>query len=148
MNANMVVGAVAVIVGAAYLLQALHIPKATIGNPWAPMLFPLGLGVLMVVLGAYLFISTWIKEKRFSTGERKPPDRDFLKLMAGTIVACIAYAFLFDRAGFVVSTLLFLGSILFLVNGRKAWVTNLIVDMAFTFIIWYVFTDVLKISLP
>ena len=43
------------VLGVLYGIQAWHLPKALIGNPWAPVYFPLGLGILMTALGALLF---------------------------------------------------------------------------------------------
>ena len=58
------------------------------------------------------------------------------------------YAAAFNRFGFIVSTLLFLGGMLFLVNGRKAWLTNIAVSAAFTFGAWGLFEKLLMINLP
>uniref|UniRef100_UPI0033241479 tripartite tricarboxylate transporter TctB family protein n=1 Tax=Aminomonas paucivorans TaxID=81412 RepID=UPI0033241479 len=54
MRPNAWVGLAAVVLGVLYGIQAWHLPKALIGNPWAPVYFPLGLGILMTVLGALL----------------------------------------------------------------------------------------------
>lgn len=148
MNPNLVVGIVSTVLGLVYTLMTLRIPKASIGSPWAPVLFPLGLGVLMTVLGVYLTMMSLLKDKRIFTQQRKPLNKDFIELMVGTIVGMLAYAFLFDRIGFIASTLLFMGGIMFMVNGRKAWIKNLSVAAIFTLTVWYVFTGVLKVNLP
>lgn len=148
MNPNLVVGTVSLALGIAYTAQTLRLPKATIGSPWAPLLFPLGLGALMTLFGAILTVSSLVRDKKILTAKKKPPNREFIKLAAGTVASAILYAFLFDRIGFIASTLLFMGSIMFMVNGRQAWRKNALVAAMFTFGTWYVFVGLLKVNLP
>lgn len=148
MNSNLMVGAVSTLIGVAYTIQTLRTPKATIGSPWAPLMFPLGLGILMTVFGVCLVIGVLLKDRRIFTEEKKPVNKDFLILASATIIGTCVYAYLFDRIGFIISTLLFMGFMMFMINGRKQWVRSIIVTAAFTFGIWYAFTGLLKVSLP
>ncbi len=157
MNGDSVVGAVAALLGIVYSLQALRLPKALIGNPWAPMYFPLGLGAAMTILGAVLCLSSLRSARKHKTDETrkasesqaKPAvDKEFARLALGTIGLCVLYAAAFMRLGFVVSTLLFLGAMLFVVNGIRRWLTNIIVTVAFTYGTWFAFERLLMIHLP
>lgn len=143
----MIVGIAGILVGVVYFIQALQLPKATIGNPWAPIYFPAALGILMTVIGVVI-VATEISKGRTADKGKDRRDRGYVKLISGTIIICIFYALIFDRIGFVVSTLLFLGGILFLVNGLRAWKMNTAITAAFTFGIWYIFEKILMISLP
>ncbi len=147
MNPNLVVGAVSTALGLAYTLQTLRIPKATIGSPWAPLMFPLGLGILMTVFGGFMTVATLLRDKVF-TEQKKPLNKDFLVLSTGTIAATVVYAFLFDRIGFIISTLLFMLTLMFMVNGRRQWTRSVLVAAGFTFGIWYAFAGLLKVNLP
>ncbi|TYP55417.1 hypothetical protein [Thermosediminibacter litoriperuensis] len=54
MRRDGIVGFFALILGLIYSIQAYIMPKASIGNPWAPVYFPLGVGVLMMIVGALI----------------------------------------------------------------------------------------------
>lgn len=156
MSGDVVVGALAVLLGVAYSAQALKLPKAMIGNPWAPIYFPFTLGVIMTVLGAVLCIRTLRLRQHAGEeqGENKESkekpavDKDFPRLALGTIALCILYAAIFNRLGFIAATMVFLGAMLFLVNGRKAWFTNILVSVVFTLGTWFTFERLLMINLP
>jgi putative tricarboxylic transport membrane protein len=145
MNKDLITGICAVIFGGVYAAQALQLPKATIGNPLAPVYFPLGLGILMVAIGL-VQIAAAIREKQ--EHKTKAKDEGYAILILGTALLGVLYALIFEHVGFIISTLFFLGGILFLVNGPKAWKMNTSVTVIFTLSIWYVFEQVLSISLP
>jgi putative tricarboxylic transport membrane protein len=50
--------------------------------------------------------------------------------------------------GFIPSTLVFLGAMLFLINGSRAWKLNAVITLGFTFGAWYVFVRLFQINLP
>jgi len=150
MNPNLIVGVVACIIGAIYTIQAFYLPKAPIGNPWSPIYFPAALGIIMLICGLGLFLSE-IKKGTHQNKEKNKTHRKNKKtiiLIILTVVFGLIYAFIFEKFGFVVSTTLFLGVILFLVNGKRKWITNIIVSVVFSGSIWYVFGKLLGISLP
>jgi len=156
MSGDFTVGALAVLIGVVYSAQALRLPRAMIGNPWAPTYFPLGIGVIMTILGAALCLRNLHRRKPAEQAENqatqahdKPAvDKEFPRLALCTIGLCILYAAIFSRLGFIVSTLLFLGAMLFLVNGKRGWVANILVSVVFTFGTWLTFERLLMIHLP
>ena len=46
MNSDVIIGIAGLTLGISYLIQSLNLPKAFIGNPWAPIYFPLSLGAV------------------------------------------------------------------------------------------------------
>ncbi|KYO66990.1 tripartite tricarboxylate transporter TctB family protein [Thermovenabulum gondwanense] len=150
MKKDMVTGLSAIILGLLYTYKALSLPKASIGNPMAPLYFPLSLGVLMILIGVIVVIveksTKIISESKKEAIDEK--DKGYIKLIIGTIIASIIYAILFDKIGFIISTILFLSFILFMINGKEKWVTNIIVSVLFTFSVWYIFEKLINISLP
>lgn len=68
--------------------------------------------------------------------------------LGATVVMIIIYALIFERLGFLISTILFLGGVLFLINGVKHWLQNIIVALVFSGITWYTFSQLLDVSLP
>lgn len=149
MRPNLLVGFVAILIGVVYTSQAFMLPKAMVGNPWAPLYFPIGLGMLMVALGGILVLSEMrkgLKPSGDTSVVRFNPSA--LRLIAGTSAACVIYALMFERIGFLPSTALFLGAMLFMVNGLKSWKLNLVISAAFTFGAWYTFVKLFQINLP
>ncbi|UHA60770.1 tripartite tricarboxylate transporter TctB family protein [Metabacillus litoralis] len=70
------------------------------------------------------------------------------KLIGITVLLGVGYAFIFEIIGFLFSTVLFLGALLFVVNGKQKWKVNLIVTVCFSFLSWYAFSVLLGVSLP
>lgn len=144
MNPSIIVGIAGLILGIAYTVQSLQLPKASIGNPWAPIYFPLSLGIFMTVLSVALLIINIPTRKVF----KKPDIPVPWLLIIGTLIIGVGYALLFDRIGFIPSTIIFVVALLFLVGGTKGWLLNIVLAIALTLGIWYSFEKILYISLP
>jgi len=150
-NRSALTGLIAILLGIIYSYQSYHLPRAAIGKAMAPIYFPLGLGILMVIFGIILFTQTWFKYGiKFHTEstEKKPGLSYTTKLIMFTSTISIIYALLFDVLGYVLSTILFLGTILFVVNGKKQWKVNMLVSISFALAIYLVFSNLLGIVLP
>lgn len=149
MRPNAWVGLTSVIFGAAYGVQAINLPRAAIGNPMAPLYFPIGLAVLMIFLGAVTFIIEARKGLN-SDDKSKRPQFHFqsMKLILCVIALCLFYTATFDRLGFVIATLIFLMAMLTLINGRNKTLMNLVLTFCFSFGMWFIFVNVFQISLP
>ena len=149
MRPNALVGFTALFLGIVYAIQAFNLPKAMIGNPWAPVYFPIGLGILMACLGLLQIVLEARKGLTNLEGVKRPKfQASSLKLIFGAAALCILYALIFERLGFIISTLIFLGALLFLINGPKAWKLNSILTAGFTFGAWYMFVKLFQINLP
>ena len=151
MNRSALTGIIAMLLGVIYTYQAYHLPRATVGNVMAPVYFPLGLGVLMFIFGLSIFIQTWIKAGIMNASEKQEKKWALsytAKLITFTSVISILYAILFDIIGYVFSTILFLGAMLFVINGVKQWKVNAIVSITFALSIYLVFSKLLGIYLP
>ena len=144
-RSDSIVGIFAIFLGAIYSAQSLALPKASIGNPWAPIYFPVSLGVLLIAVGVMILVKAL---KHSKEGSRLSFPREALILIGGTLLICAVYAFIFERIGFIPSTMIFMGSVLTLINEFKNWKINLIVSVSFTLLIWGVFEKLFYINLP
>ncbi|QTN01585.1 tripartite tricarboxylate transporter TctB family protein [Sediminibacillus dalangtanensis] len=131
-----------------FFISSLQLPKANLGNPNAPLYFPAGISILMLLLSVvYLF-----QELKHAAKDNKEIRQLFSgrtpKLIAATIGLGGCYALVFDQIGFLLSTAFFLGGLLFFINGRKKWLINCIVAVSFSFLTWYAFSQLLGVSLP
>ena len=151
MNRSVLTGIAAMILGSVYSYQSYQLPRATIGKEMAPLYFPLGLGLLMFIFGMILLIQAWSKGGMKRDAEDREESIGFsytAKLITFTSVISILYALLFDVIGYVFSTILFLGAILFVINGKTQWKVNMIVSISFSLSIYIVFSKFLGIILP
>ncbi|WP_448807683.1 tripartite tricarboxylate transporter TctB family protein [Aminobacterium mobile] len=144
MNPDIVVSLFSIILSALYSFSAWNLPNAPIGSPMAPKLFPLALGGCGMILGL-------IQLYKGITGHKK----DYKKVVFSgkrlnvlIIAVIIAYSYLFERLGFIPSTLLFLTALLSLINGIHRWKINLTVTTCFTIATWYIFERIFYITLP
>ncbi|MDR1873633.1 MAG: tripartite tricarboxylate transporter TctB family protein [Synergistaceae bacterium] len=149
MRRDTVVGLFSVLLGGLYGAATLQIRDATIGNPWSPRVFPLGISVFLILLGVAALV---VDRKKASAGHRESAsgakDPGCIKLIVGTVVLCGAYGFAFEPLGYILSTLCFMFCLLTLVNEPKRWVANIVITLIFTFALWGTFVYVFDIMLP
>lgn len=142
-------GLFSVILGSSYLVLTYQTPRASIGSPYAPLIFPGMIGLGLLALGIAILC---VDRKKASSGDvpkkGKEKDPGYWKLVVGTVVLCVAYGFVFERLGYIFSTLLFLFGLLSVINETKRWKQNIIVTFIFTFSLWLVFVKAFQISLP
>ncbi|WP_209125077.1 tripartite tricarboxylate transporter TctB family protein [Alkalihalobacillus sp. BA299] len=136
------------IIGVGFLIGSLNLPKAKLGDPNGPLYFPILICILLTILSLVYFFQEWkvrrkeIEEVKLLVQGRTP------KLIISTVILILIYTFLFERIGFLFSTVIFLGGLLFAVNGKKRWLQNILVSVLFSFISWYMFAKLLQVSLP
>ncbi|MCH4890686.1 tripartite tricarboxylate transporter TctB family protein [Acidaminobacter sp. JC074] len=150
MDYNALTGLVVTLFGAVYLLLSYMLPRAAIGNAMDPIYFPLGLGVLLVLVGLVLFIKSdksMIKAAVASIFVHSEKEKEVSKMVFITCLSAVLYGLLFEHLGFVISTFGFMTSILFLTNGKKV-VVNLLVASIFSVGIFALFNYALGIPLP
>lgn len=152
MNKSKLTGIITTTFGIVYTVLSLSLPKASVGNPIEPIIFPLICGVGMTLCGFLLLITErkkWAdEEKKEVKKEQKEISLD-TKLIIFTCAMGILYGLLFDKIGYVLSTTLFIGSLLFALNdGLKKWKTNILVAIGFSVGIYVMFNYLLGIPLP
>ncbi|MGP4079956.1 tripartite tricarboxylate transporter TctB family protein [Pseudalkalibacillus sp. R45] len=140
--------AVLLLISCTFLIASFNVPKANLGNPNGPLYFPVGLSVLMLVFSIIYTIQELKKLNHENVQIRELIAGRTPKLIGITVLLGIGYAFIFERIGFLFATILFLGALLFFINGVKKWKANIIVSICFSFISWYAFSELLGVSLP
>jgi putative tricarboxylic transport membrane protein len=142
--------------GLLYTIAAIVMPKAAIGNPMAPKIFPLVLGIGLTVLGVLYTLKEykiWQAEVAAGTIKKITPEKQEVenktnKLIKLTAAAGIGYAAVFEHLGYVISTILFIGIVMFALNGKKKWKTCVIVSVVFSVVVYLIFSNLLAIPLP
>ncbi len=161
---SLISGFVSIGVGAVYLIMSLALPRAAVGMPQAPKVFPLGLSVIMLGLGAALVIQQYLaalqkaKSGASPTVGKQPAAKakakekgrleDHTKKIILTVANGVLYALLFSPIGYVLSTIIFLGLELLLFSGLKRWKMILTVSLVFSIFVYVLFSTALGVYLP
>lgn len=150
MTWNFLTGLLAILIGVVYGWQAWRLPRAMFGDPTGHLVYPVILGITMTILGLILMV----KELR-AKGPKNPKDSPkFGKLtrhgreIAMAIGASLVYALIFEPIGYVFSTILYLGAVLFIVNGRAKIMRSVLVAVVFSVGVYVLFSVLLGIQLP
>ncbi len=137
-----------IVISIIFLIAAFNLPKANLGNPNGPLYFPIGLSFFLLIFSVlYLFQELKTLHNDHSKINQLLHGRT-PKLIGITVLLGIGYALIFEKIGFLISTILFLGALLFVINGIKKWKVNVIVAVVFAFLTWYGFSQLLGVSLP
>ncbi|PKL23922.1 MAG: hypothetical protein CVV47_11675 [Spirochaetae bacterium HGW-Spirochaetae-3] len=150
MTWNMITGLIATLIGVAYGWSAWNLPRATFGSATGHIVYPVILGALMTFLGLVLIVKELlVKEKPSARNAPKfGPLTRHGKEIAAAIGASLVYAIIFEPLGYVISTILYLGAVLFLVNGRVKVARTVIVAVFFSVGVYVLFSVLLGIQLP
>ncbi|WP_181347211.1 tripartite tricarboxylate transporter TctB family protein [Thalassobacillus sp. CUG 92003] len=137
-----------ILLAVAYLVFTFQLPESQIGNPNGPRYFPALIGFFLLLISIIYCIQEWKQRKEELEEVKQLFTGRTPYLIGSTLVLILIYTFLFERIGFLYSTILFLGGLLFVVNGRKKWLINIVVAVIFSFVSWYSFSELLQVSLP
>ncbi len=153
-NADAVAGAVGFVFALAYLTAAFAIPESSFANAAVgPKALPVTIGVALAAASLVLAVRGLLREG--ATGEAEPgaeePEEEVpaqspvrFAVVAGLL---LGYIFVLLPLGYVISTFLFIfGTTMYLDRGRP--VRNVVYALAFSLVVYLVFTQLLTVRLP
>ncbi|MFD2444342.1 tripartite tricarboxylate transporter TctB family protein [Bacillus sp. CGMCC 1.16607] len=129
-------------VGVLFIIGSQNISSSSYGSQVGPNIFPLFLGILLALLSIRLFYETFRGEKQEGKKEAlqyKP----FLIIFSATLV----YILTLETIGYIITTFVFL-FICFQTMERSKWLTSLLISACFSGVVYYIFVNVLKGTLP
>ncbi|QIZ07992.1 tripartite tricarboxylate transporter TctB family protein [Priestia megaterium] len=129
-------------VGVLFIIGSRSIASSSYGSVVGPDIFPFILGVLLTILSIRLFYETFngkTQEKKKEKLQYKP----FLIILAATLI----YILTLESVGYVISTFLFL-FVCFQTMERAKWLTSLIIAGCFSGLVYFIFVEILKGTLP
>ncbi|QCJ42486.1 tripartite tricarboxylate transporter TctB family protein [Bacillus sp. S3] len=130
------------VVGILFIVGSRNLSSTSYGSVVGPDIFPFILGIMLVLLSIRLFF-----ESAASTGEGEKKEplqyKPFLIIAAATLV----YILTLEMIGYVITTFLFL-FICFQTMERSKWLTSLIISAVFSGVVYFIFVEVLKGTLP
>lgn len=152
MNISLLTGIITLVLAAAYTGASVLLPDAAIGRPDEPKIFPTALGIILIILSILLIVQQIRKTLKEPAKTKKinftlKPDEYVQKILI-TALNGIVYAFLFAKAGYVISTFIFICLELLLFSGIKKIKMCATVAILFSLFIYILFSKVLGVYLP
>ncbi|XEC95645.1 tripartite tricarboxylate transporter TctB family protein [Paenibacillus tarimensis] len=129
-------------VGAAFVYGSTDIAGSAYGSSVGPNIFPMGLGIVLMLLCVRLFYETF----RYPDQEKKKESLDYKRFFI-ILGAAVLYALLLEMIGYLITTFIFL-FVSFQVMDRSGWWKSLLISAGFTAGVYYLFVEVLDGSLP
>jgi putative tricarboxylic transport membrane protein len=146
MTTDRIIGAAALLLAAVYLYATAQIPTLEIGDPLGPKAFPILLGIVLIIAAIVLFIET-LKADGVSAEAAPAESRRHLWLIGGVTAWTAVYFGLFDRAGYLVATVVYLLTMMAVFN-RGKWVANVLTTVLWAVGSYVLFVKILGVSLP
>jgi putative tricarboxylic transport membrane protein len=154
-KADSVAGGVGFVFSLAYLAIALQItPSPSSAVLIGPRVFPIAIGVAFALASLALLAKGLREAPSDAGGEPAEPveeEDDTLTqspTLLGVIVALLfGYILLFIPLGYLISTALFILAVTMYLDSRH-WIRNLVYAVLFPLVVYFVFTELLRVTLP
>ncbi|MBD1382824.1 tripartite tricarboxylate transporter TctB family protein [Metabacillus arenae] len=135
-------GILFLLIGAFFIFESRKISDSSYGSNVGPDIFPIGLGIVLILLSIRLLFET-MKYRKEGKKESKLDYKRFLVIF----VAALLYVLLLEPLGYIMTTFLFL-IIGFQVIERGRWLKSIVIAAVFSFGVYYLFVEILQGSLP
>ncbi|KAA0955774.1 tripartite tricarboxylate transporter TctB family protein [Sporosarcina sp. ANT_H38] len=130
------------LIGLIVFIESQKIPSSAYGSSVGPEIFPMWLGIILLILSLRLLYETFTyKSETADTG--KLQYKKFLIILGSAIF----YAFALEKIGYIISTFIFL-LIAFQTMERGRLLPSILIAIGFSFGIYYFFVEFLGGSLP
>ena len=133
------------LVAGGYLYLTLALPTPALADPLGPQIFPMLVCAGLFLSALLLVLELWRSSATLQASE--PFDRRALALLVGITVWTGLYFFAFERAGFLLSTVVFLFGLMTVFNPGR-WGVNAACATGFALGAWLLFVAVLSVRLP
>ncbi|MFS0689262.1 tripartite tricarboxylate transporter TctB family protein [Sporosarcina sp. 179-K 8C2 HS] len=130
------------LIGLLFVIESSKIASSAYGSTVGPKIFPLGLGIVLILLSLRLLYETFKYKTEVASTEKLQYKKFLIILVSATL-----YAFLLEKLGYVISTFLFL-LIAFQTMERGRIIPTVIIAAVFSFGVYYFFAEFLGGSLP
>jgi putative tricarboxylic transport membrane protein len=129
-------------IGVLFMIGSKHISSSSYGSVVGPDIFPLILGIILVLLSVRLFWETFLT--RGPKGNKgKLEYKPFIIIFVATLI----YVLTLETVGYCLTTFLFL-FVCFQTMERKNVLKSLIISALFSGAVYYLYVEVLKGTLP
>lgn len=157
MNANreeLIASLVIAIFSLAYLIYAFFVPVPSLKQQLGPDAFPKGIGAAMLILSVIYILQQFRgggkedEERAAIIGaEEKFQGKVNMKRIVFILILMAVYTFVFERLGYAISTfVVFIVGVVYL--DRRHLVRDVIIAVISSFVLYYIFTSILRVQLP
>ena len=146
MLTDRIIGALMLLLAAVYLYATAQIPALEIGDPLGPKAFPILLGIALIAAALLLFVET-LKKSREPHAEVPRESLRHRWFVGGVTLWTALYFGVFDRAGYLVATAIYLGVLMAVFNPGK-WLANTLTSVLFAVGSYVLFVKILGVVLP
>jgi putative tricarboxylic transport membrane protein len=146
MLTDRIIAAFMVLLAAVYLYATAQIPSLEIGDPLGPKAFPVLLGIALIAAAILLMIET-LKADGARTSGIARESRRHLWLIGGVTLWTALYFGVFDRAGYLVATTVYLLALMAVFNRGKR-LANALTSVLWSVGSYVLFVKVLGVALP
>lgn len=130
------------LVGLLFVVESQKISNSAYGSSVGPKIFPMWLGIILLILSLRLLYETF----KYKTEESDKTKLQYKKF-AIIFFSAILYAFVLEKIGYVISTFVFL-LIAFQTMERGRYISTILIAAIFSFGVYYFFAEFLGGSLP
>lgn len=135
-------GIVFLALGSAFAIESTRISTSAYGSNVGANMFPLILGILLIILSIRLIVETF----RYKQEKKSNEKLDYKRFLI-IFTAAVLYGLFIEEVGYVISTFLFLLVGFQTMERGKIWMTLLIAG-GFSFGVYYLFVEVMDGTLP
>ncbi|MFD2215529.1 tripartite tricarboxylate transporter TctB family protein [Metabacillus endolithicus] len=129
-------------IGLAFVIESRKITESAYGSNVGPDIFPLGLGLALILLSIRLFYETFKYPKETKMREKL----DYKKFVI-ILISAVLYGLFLETIGYVITTFLFL-IVGFQVMERGKWWKSLVIAGGFSYGVYFLFVEILEGTLP
>jgi putative tricarboxylic transport membrane protein len=141
-----VLAAVVAVVAVAYLYSDWRIPRLELGDPLGPRAFPALVGILLLVSVVLLVLETR-RGRRAPVVAAPRSGPSHLPVLVGIVFWTIGYYAVFEVAGYIIATIVYLFGLLCVFH-KGQHKSNALIATGFTGIAYGVFSQLLNVQLP
>lgn len=131
------------VIGIGFIFESTRISESAYGSNVGPNIFPMGLGILLMLLSLLLFYETFRYPKKT---DNTPSGLDYKRFLI-IFLSAVLYGLFLDSLGYVVTTFAFLLIGFQVIKPGGLW-KSIAISGAFSFGIYYLFVKILQGSLP
>lgn len=129
-------------IGILFIIGSRNLASSSYGSSVGPDIFPTILGGLLILLSIRLFYETYFL-KLHKGSEEKLEYKPFLIIFVATFL----YILTLETIGYIITTFVFL-FVCFQTMERTKWVKSVIISACFSGLVYVLFVQVLKGTLP
>lgn len=137
-----------ILISVFFFINTLTLQTQALSNPSEPIYFPLIASIGLFICSIGYLIQEIRKDNEENEDLKQLLSKKVIKVLIVVIGLCVLYSLLFEVIGFLFSTILFLGTIFFILNGKEKWLLNVSVSILSSLSLWIAFTQLLNVNLP